>query len=125
MAWLPDWITGYDSDNAAAADAADRRRADLDYAALQAGRITQTEADRRAANGYGADSDADRAAIDATFADSVKDNAAAISSGINNTLSFSLGKIFGAIPLSVWALGAVAVFFYMGGAALLKGRLSK
>ena len=125
MPWLPDWITGYDAANAAAADAADRKRQELDTQAWQRGNLDLAEYQRRNTAGYGVDADQQRADIDTTFAESVKENASTISAGINSTLSFTLGKILGAVPLIVWLGAAVALFLWMGGGALLKGRLAR
>lgn len=48
--------------------------------------------------------------------------------GVNNIKGFvgdAVSFPFRLIPWQVWALGAVALFFWMGGASLLKGRLAR
>jgi len=48
--------------------------------------------------------------------------------GIQNIADFTNGAFFGflkAIPLAVWIVAGGALFFYMGGASLLKGSLAK
>lgn len=124
MSWLPDWLTGYDAQNAAAVN---ERQAEL----------ARREAEARAngnvmlADYYGgglgqsASVADDRAAIDETFADSVKENATAISQGINDTLSFSVGKILGAVPWWLWLAGAFGLFLYLGGGAVIRARIAK
>ena len=44
---------------------------------------------------------------------------------IHSTLSGTVGALFKSIPISVWLLAGVALFFWMGGLALLKGRLKR
>lgn len=44
---------------------------------------------------------------------------------INTTLGATVGVLFRSIPFTVWLLAGVALFVYMGGFAMLRGRLSK
>jgi hypothetical protein len=48
-----------------------------------------------------------------------------IPNAVNKTLSATVGAVWKSIPWSVWLLAGVALFFWMGGATLLKGRLAK
>ena len=125
MSWLPDWITGYDAENAARA-----READAKLRALNAERISNgfytPEAVKQLNDGWARDampaSDADaRAAIDAAFVDGLND-------GRNNVKGFFNGVVWQflkSIPFVVWVGAAVALFVWLGGLSLLKGRLAR
>ena len=72
------------------------------------------------------------AQVGGAFVDGLKEGAASeaalatsASEGVNKALSFSLKTVFGAIPISVWFIGGLVLFFWMGGLSLLKGRLAK
>lgn len=123
MSWLPDWLTGYDAQNAAAADAADRRRAELDAQRYESGWISLEEYQRRGQGGYGVSIADQRGDIQDTFNTAVAENAAALPGKISGSLSGLTWGILGSIPPVLWIAGAVALFFWMGGATLLKGRL--
>ncbi len=127
MPWftLPDFLTGYDADNAAAAAKAEAQRQALDAAAREAGKISAAEAARRAANGYGVDPTAQREEITATFTDSVVDNAKSMSQGVSDAINTGVWGILKTIPLTVWLIAGVALLFYMGGGVWLKGALNR
>lgn len=59
------------------------------------------------------------------FQEGAAEGLKSIPGAVNSTLGATVGALFRSIPISIWLLGAVALFFYMGGAALLKGRLAK
>lgn len=125
MPFLPDWLTGYDAANADAAAKADAVRQGLDRQAVITGKITQAEADRRAAQGYGVDKASQRQEIDDTFAASVKDNATALSAGIHDGLLFTVWRILSAVPLIIWIIAVAGGFIYFGGPLWLKKKLAK
>lgn len=105
-------------------DAADAELARLNAEALERGRISQESYEQREAN---------REAGAINVVDSVNDEFKAglaeglsnVTSGVKNTLSGTIGTIFGTIPWSVWLLAAVALFIWMGGLEMLRGRLAR
>jgi len=44
---------------------------------------------------------------------------------VNSFFGGLIGNIFSAVPASVWLLAAVGLFFWMGGAQMLKGSLAR
>jgi hypothetical protein len=71
--------------------------------------------------------------IDTAFVDGAADGAKAevklvtqtIPDAVNATLWATVKAFFRAIPLSVWGIAIVVLFFWMGGATFLKGRLAR
>ena len=124
MSWLPDWLTGYDAANAAAVNERQAELARREAEARANGNTPLADYYGRG-QGQGASVADDRAAIDETFGQAVKDNASALSQGINDTLSFSVRKILGAVPWWLWLAGVFGLFLYLGGAAVLRKQLSK
>lgn len=43
---------------------------------------------------------------------------------VNKTISATVGSVFSAIPVSLWLLAAVALFVWMGGLTVLRGKLA-
>lgn len=124
MSWLPDWLTGYDAANAAAVN---ERQAELARREAEArANGNAMLADYYAGGlGQGASASDDRAAIDTEFGQAVKDNASAISQGINDTLTYSLGKILGAVPWWLWLAAGFGLFLYLGGGAVIRKQIAK
>jgi hypothetical protein len=89
----------------------DRKLAEGSWTADQ---YNQAEANRE--RSYNPDIAGD---VNKTFGDALDDNLTDFRGAVGSTISFP----FKLIPWQVWALAAVALFFYMGGAAMLKGRL--
>lgn len=124
MSWLPDWITGYDAANADAAAAADAtlrglnadRQASGGYTAAQWAQVQRDYASQESF-----DPAAQRDSIDSAFAAGLED-------GRQNVKSFFNGAVWQflkTIPLVVWIGAGIALFVWMGGLSLLKGRLAK
>lgn len=103
MSFLPDWLTGYDSENAARAQAADATLRNMGLSNLD------SPEDYDPAN--------QRAEIDQVFTDSVKGD-------INSFGSKILG-LFKLLPWWVYVVAGLALFFYLGGAAIIRKQVSK
>ena len=153
MSWLPDWLTGYDAENAARAAAADAQLQKLNQADYErGGRIYNAVADARGVaaaeqnlatvlanrdreiNGTddgsytgvgGYSEDVQREQIQTVFQDTLDVQAGKIIGGPFAAIGSFLKSIFKAVPWWVWLLGIVAVFVWLGGAALLKGILAR
>lgn len=109
MAFLPDWLTGYDADNAARAQAAHDRLQQMNaakYGPLYTPKDTQSY-----------DPDEQRAEIDQVFTDSVK--------GDINRIGEKILGVFKLLPWWVYVVAGVALFFYLGGAAVIRKQVSK
>lgn len=102
MSWLPDWLTGYDAENAARAAEADR-----ELRALNQDRYGVPYVN---ADDYQGDAAA-RDSIDQAFVSGLDDGR----QNTNNFLWGALGQIFKSVPTVVWIGLAVAVFAWMGG----------
>ena len=61
--------------------------------------------------------------VKAEFNDAIASEVAPVTGAINATLKAPFQFAWDAIPWQVWALGAVLLFFYMGGWKMLKGIL--
>ena len=119
MSLLPDWLTGYDSENADRAAAADAQLRAINQARIDEGFFTPVQAARIQSDydsqfDFGVD--AQRADIDKTFTDSVKENTSAFNKGVWGLVK----TILSAVPLSVWIIAGLVVFFMFGGPALVK-----
>lgn len=124
MLWL-DKLLGYDTENAARAAAAGQKRLELDNQAYLSGRLSEAEWQRRGTVGYSLNWEEDPERVQDTLNQGIIDNANAMSAGLNSGLSFTLRKLLGVVPWWLWIVGAAALFVYMGGGTLLKGKLSK
>lgn len=124
MSWLPDWLTGFDSENARKAALADDELRRLNQAAIDSGRYTPEQAAIIAAD-YAAQVqfgvDAQRSDIQDTFTAGVEEGRNSVKDFFNNVVWQALKSI----PLVVWLGLAVALFFWLGGPVWLKGRLAK
>lgn len=123
--WLLDKLTGYDQENADRANAGQQRLAERAAESRNAGYISHAEYYERALGNGAVNSAEDSAALESEFVEGVKTSAERMSAGVNGALSFSVGKIFGAVPFTVWLLAAAGLFLYLGGGAMLRGRLAK
>ena len=61
----------------------------------------------------------------AQIAHGLKEGADNITGAVKGTLNTAGGLVWNSIPWWVWIVGAAALFFWMGGGALLKGRLAR
>lgn len=106
MSILPDWLTGYDAENAARAAAAD---AELRRLAEQRGQIVAPDSFDFTSP------DAQRQQIDQTFTDTLDSRAKSL---IGNPLAVvwsTIAAILKAIPLWVWIVAALFAFYWLGG----------
>jgi len=124
MSLLPDWLTGFDAENAESAAAADAKLRAMNQARIDEGFYTPVQAAQIKKNyetqfAFGVD--AQRADIDKTFTDAVKDNTRGFNKGIWDIIK----TLLSAVPLSVWIIAGLVVFFMFGGLAQLKKLLPK
>lgn len=133
---LVGWVSGYDAEAQAKGDAADAANQALNQKLLEQGLLTQQQYDQtvqdfqqgNAATG----TDNPQQAIADQFNEGLKE-------GAQNVLS-APGKVVGAvgegagtllwgilknIPWWAWLVGAAALFVWMGGLELLRGRLAR
>lgn len=130
MSWLPDWITGYDSANGAAAAAADTQLQAMnavDYApggkfytpenaaAVQA----QRNLELSSTGGYGVQTQQD--AIQQTFDTTLQDQANKIIGGPFSAIGDVLKSILKALPWWLWFVVAAGAFVWLGGPVMVKG----
>ena len=124
MSWLPDWLTGYDAANAARAAAADDELRRLNQAKIDAGYYSTAQAAQIQAN-YASqepfDPNTQRQQIDTAFVEGLAESRDQVK-GFFNGAAWQLLK---SIPLVVWIGLAIAIFVWMGGLSLLKGKFSK
>lgn len=112
MSWLPDWITGYDSENAQRAADADRELQRLNLERYGVPYVNQDDYQGPQAA---------RDSIDSAFVSGLEE-------GRQNVKGFFNGAVWQllkSIPLVVWIGAAVALFIWMGGLSLLKGKFAK
>jgi len=125
MSWLPDWLTGYDAENAARARKADDEIRRLNAIKIDDGTYTKAQADKINAD-FSTDAtfttdESARDSIDQQFAEGLGDGVDNIKRAVNGTFT----GILGSIPWSVWLIVAVLIFVWMGGLSQLKGRFQK
>lgn len=120
MPWLPDWLTGYDPANADAAAAAQAQLVPRNDALLASG-IWSDDQYWASMGRLGASQDVDRAEINQAFTASVQTNLDTAKGWINSAVWQTLK----AIPISVWLIAGLALFVWMGGLTLLRGRLKR
>jgi hypothetical protein len=65
------------------------------------------------------------AQIDQAFTDQLNTEISDVGGAVSTAVKVPFKLAWSAIPWQVWVLGAVLLFFYMGGAKLLKGSLVK
>jgi len=134
--WAISKVSGYDAENQAAGDAADAKNQQINQKLLEQGLLTQQQYDQTVADfqqgNASTGTDNPQAAIAGEFN-------AGLEEGVNNVLT-APGKVFDfagksagtllwgivkAIPWWAWLGGAAALFIWMGGLSLLRGRLAK
>ena len=123
MSFLPDWLTGYDRDNAARAADSDAVRQRLNEEKLAAGSWTLAQYQQAAQQMTDSQFDAD-AQIAGAFTEEWNARRDALTAGASSFLSGALKDIWRAVPLAVWLLLAAGLFFWLGGAALIRNRIS-
>jgi hypothetical protein len=120
MAWFQKVLLGVDLDEEQARNNEyDAQLKALNDQSLQNGEWTKAqydkaEADRKASNNPDITGD-----VQKTFNDQLDKDVSGFRNAVGSTVAFPLRLI----PWQVWAIGAIALFFYMGGGAWLKGRL--
>ena len=105
MSLLPDWLTGYDEENALRAQAADATLREMGL----------SNYDR--ASDYSPDNQ--RGQIDAAFTTQLYSGP----NFIRRILGETIWAILASVPAIVWIGGAVALFIWAGGFTWLKGKL--
>jgi hypothetical protein len=129
MSWLPDWLTGYDAENAQRAADADARLRELnELRARDLGDDWYDQVLENYANQEAFGLDAQRAEIDRAAVDSLESSAAASVGFLGNLLNTvwqPIKAILKAIPLWVWLLAGVGLFLYFGGFSLIKRNLPR
>ncbi len=130
MSWLPDWLTGYDAENAAAADNANKQLQAMNAADYGPGgkyyspenwAAVQTQAESEMS--YNPTDQ--RNEIQKSFSDKLAAQAAAIFGVPAGALGSVLWAILKAIPWWIWLVAAGALFVWLGGLVRLKGVLAK
>lgn len=130
MSWLPDWLTGYDAENAARgarADAELNRMAQEDYL-TPGGRYYSEENAAAVRRNYETDAYLNDAqaheAIDQAFDEGWQEGRQNVSNTItgalNRIIADPLRAIIGGLPWWLWLAAALFVFGYFGGFGWLK-----
>lgn len=125
MSILTDWLIGGQPEAEAEANYERLKQLERDRLAARAtaGTITPEQEARYLANTEPLQSTDAAAAYG--FAEGLGEGIQNISGGVNKTLAGTIKTIFSAIPWQVWILAAIALFIWMGGLALLRGRLTR
>jgi hypothetical protein len=116
MSLLPDWLTGYDSENAQRAADADAalRQLNKQQAAVY-GPDWEAQVNRDYATQQSFDLQTQREQVDTAFTDELDARAKSIIGGPLGVVWSTLKAILKAIPWWVWLAAGVAVFFWLGG----------
>ena len=128
MSFLPDWLTGYDSENAArAADADAQLRRLNEERALVYGPDWKATVDRNFETQEPFDEASQRDAINQAFGEGLKEGRGNITGFISDAFGFvgkTLASVLLGIPVWVWLLGGLGVWAYLGAPGLrqLKGK---
>jgi len=130
MSWLPDWLTGYNAENADAAQAADAQLQAMNAADYgPGGKYYSPEnwatVQSNAAKEISYNPTDQRGAIQQTFSDKLAAQAAAIFGVPAGALGSVIWAILKAIPWWIWLGMAFALFVWLGGLVRLKGVLAK
>jgi hypothetical protein len=123
MSWFAG-LFGYDEENAARAAAADATLARLNREKFDRGELTAEQFQVIEARRLQSQFDAD-AEVWGGFKDGLEEGRQNIQNTVKGGLNFGGSLLFGSIPWWVWLVAAAALFFWMGGASLLKGSLSR
>lgn len=130
MSWLPDWVTGFDADNAQrAADADAYLRADNERKGRGTTLIQDKLAGKEGVEVHANTVEGQRQEIDAAFEEGLQDGANNITGFVSGVFKF-VGKAISAvlfgIPAWAWLLGIGAVWVYLGmpGLKALKKKLA-
>lgn len=124
MSWLPDWLTGYDAANAARAAAADNELRAMNQAKIDSGYYSPAQAaliNQDYATQESFDPATQRQEIDTAFVQGLADSRDQVKGFFNG----AVWQLLKSVPLVVWIGLAVAVFVWMGGLSLLKGKFAK
>jgi hypothetical protein len=118
------WAFGVDAENAARAEQADATLARLNREKFDSGDWSaeqyQAVETRRLAAVFNPDQEIQQS-FEAGWNEGLANEKALIKDTINGVGGF----VWGSIPWWVYIVGAVALFLWMGGATLLKGRLAR
>ena len=130
MISLPDWLTGYDSENAERANEADTRLRQLNEdRAAQLGPEWKAQVDANYNTQVPFDTTSQRADIQDAFGEGLEDGRRNVTGFIGGAFNFvgkSLAAVLLGVPVWVWLLGGLAIWFYLGapGARKLKGKFA-
>ena len=132
MAESPGWFArlmgGVDADNAARAAEADAIRAKLNQQKFERGEWTAQQFQAVQAQWAASQFSPNDQMYEAAY-EGLKEGAdnitGAVTGAVKGTLNTAGELVWKSIPWWVWIVGAAALFFYMGGGALLKGRLAR
>ena len=102
----------------------DRRNAELNAQRRSMGLMTQEQSDAQEAR-FNDNPEANNAAIVDGFVEGAREGAAATADAIKGSIAAPLNFAFRAIPWQLWAVGAVALFLYMGGGVYLRGIIGR
>lgn len=115
------WVTGYDSENAARAAAADAEIRSINEQKRASGYYTESqwrEVERDFETDAFLSEDAAQREIDRAFGEGAKEGLAnvtgTVKSGINNLVGRPLLAVLSGIPLWVWLIGALYVAWSLG-----------
>lgn len=115
MSWLPDWITGYDAENAARAQEADRQLREMGLSNYDA------------ASDYVPENQ--RGQIQTAFDEELDARANSIIGGPLRGIGDVLGSVLKAVPWWIWIGAALGVFGWLGGfswlAKITRGKLAR
>ena len=123
----PGWFArfmGVDADNAARAAEADATRARLNAEKFERGEWNAQQYQAVQANWAASQFSPNDQMYEAAY-DGLKEGADNITGAVKGPLNTAGGLVWNSIPWWVWIVGAAALFFWMGGGALLKGRLAR
>ena len=116
MSWLPDWITGYDSENAAKGAAADAKLQQMNADAVASGRYSQATADQIQLdfqNQFNTDPSTINTAFDEGWQEGRQNVSDAIKGTLNRIVADPLRAVIGGLPWWLWALALGALAFYL------------
>lgn len=119
MSFLGSWYARGEQERG---DEADARLDQLNREKLARGGIDQAEYDRRARAISASYIDVDKE-IDAAFVEGAKEGYQSTTGGLKAFIAAPFKFLFEILPWQLWLAAAVALFFWMGGFAWLKGRL--